>query len=55
MSPIVYKTGDFGKTWTRIVNGIPDDDFVRVVRADPGSRGLLFAGTETVFTIAQRR
>jgi len=47
MSPIIYRTNDLGKTWTRIVEGIPDDDFVRVVRADSIRQGLLFAGTET--------
>ena len=44
--PIIYKTNDFGKTWTKIVNGIKPDHFVRVVREDPVRRGLLFAGTE---------
>jgi len=44
--PIIYKTSDFGKTWTRIVNGIKPDHFVRVVREDRVRRGLLFAGTE---------
>ena len=47
MSPIIYRTSDFGKTWTRIVDGIPKDDFVRVVRTDSQRQGLLFAGTET--------
>ncbi len=45
--PYLYKTNDYGKTWTKITNGIPDDDFTRVVREDPVRRGLLFAGTET--------
>jgi len=44
--PILYKTSDFGKTWTKIVNGIKPDHFVRVIREDPVRRGLLFAGTE---------
>src|SRR5438874_10803768 len=44
--PYLYKTNDYGKTWTRIVDGIPPDQFTRVVRADPKRRGLLFAGTE---------
>ena len=44
--PIIYKTTDFGKTWTKIVNGIKADHFVRVVREDPVRRGLLWAGTE---------
>ena len=45
--PYLYKTTDNGKSWTRIVNGIPDGAFTRVVREDPAKRGLLFAGTET--------
>ena len=44
--PLIYKTTDFGKTWTTIVNGINDEHFVRVIREDPVRRGLLFAGTE---------
>jgi photosystem II stability/assembly factor-like uncharacterized protein len=44
--PYLYKTTDYGKTWTKIVDGIPADQFTRVVRADPKKRGLLFAGTE---------
>jgi len=44
--PYVFKTADYGKTWTKIVNGIPDDDFVHAVREDPVRAGLLFAGTE---------
>jgi len=45
--PYLYRTSDYGKTWTKIVNGIPDAAFTRVVREDPGRRGLLFAGTES--------
>ncbi len=45
-SPILYKTTDYGKTWTKIVNGIAPEHFLRVVREDPVRRGLLFAGTE---------
>jgi hypothetical protein len=45
--PYLYKTADYGKTWTKIVNGIPDYDFTRVVREDPGRPGLLYAGAET--------
>jgi photosystem II stability/assembly factor-like uncharacterized protein len=44
--PILYRTADFGKTWTKIVDGIAEDDFARVIREDPVRRGLLFAGTE---------
>jgi photosystem II stability/assembly factor-like uncharacterized protein len=45
-TPYVYKTTDFGKTWSLITNGIPKEEFVRVVRADPKRQGLLYAGTE---------
>ena len=44
--PYLYKTSDYGKTWTKIVNGIPDGAFTRVVREDPVRQGLLYAGTE---------
>ena len=46
-TPHLWKTADFGATWTRIDDGIPRDAFMRVVREDPARRGLLFAGTET--------
>ncbi len=45
-APLVYYTNDFGKTWTKIVNGFDKDDFVRVVREDRVKAGLLYAGTE---------
>jgi photosystem II stability/assembly factor-like uncharacterized protein len=44
--PYLYKTTDYGKTWTKITNGIPEDHFTRVIREDPNRKGLLFAGTE---------
>jgi photosystem II stability/assembly factor-like uncharacterized protein len=44
--PYLYKTNDYGATWTRIDNGIDPTHFTRVVRADPVRRGLLYAGTE---------
>jgi photosystem II stability/assembly factor-like uncharacterized protein len=44
--PYLYKTTDYGATWTRITDGIDAEHFTRVVRADPAHRGLLFAGTE---------
>ena len=46
LHPYIYKTGDYGKTWTRLGNGLPDTTFVRAVREDPKKRGLLYAGTE---------
>jgi photosystem II stability/assembly factor-like uncharacterized protein len=45
-APYLYRTHDFGKTWTKIVSGIRDDDYVHAVREDPTRRGLLYAGTE---------
>jgi photosystem II stability/assembly factor-like uncharacterized protein len=47
LHPYLYKTNDYGKTWANITNGIPEDDFTRVIREDPGCPGLLYAGTET--------
>ena len=44
--PYLFKTADYGKTWTRITSGIPSDEYCRVVREDPNKQGLLFAGTE---------
>ncbi len=44
--PYIFKTGDYGKTWTKIVNGIREDDYVHAVREDPKREGLLFAGAE---------
>ncbi|MDH5474094.1 MAG: glycosyl hydrolase [Cyclobacteriaceae bacterium] len=45
-TPYLYKTKDYGKTWTKITNGIDNNYFTRVVRADPNRKGLLYAGTE---------
>jgi photosystem II stability/assembly factor-like uncharacterized protein len=44
--PYLWKTTDYGQTWTRIVDGINPSHFTRVIREDPERRGLLFAGTE---------
>ncbi|HKK12996.1 MAG TPA: hypothetical protein VJ945_09185, partial [Flavobacteriaceae bacterium] len=46
-APYLYKTTDYGKTWTKITNGIAPEHFTRVVREDPKQKGLLYAGTET--------
>ena len=51
-APYVYKTSDYGKSWTKIVNGIPGDDFPRAIREDKKRRGLLFLGTETGFYVS---
>ena len=45
-APYILKTTDYGRTWKKIVNGIPATEFVRAVREDPVRQGLLFAGTE---------
>ena len=44
--PYLFKTNDYGKTWQKITNGIPQNEFTRVIREDPARRGLLYAGTE---------
>ena len=44
--PYLYKTADYGATWTKITSGIADDHFTRVVRSDKRRKGLLYAGTE---------
>jgi photosystem II stability/assembly factor-like uncharacterized protein len=44
--PYLYKTADYGSSWTRIDQGIDRSHFTRVVRADPVARGLLYAGTQ---------
>jgi hypothetical protein len=45
-APYVFRTDDFGKTWTKIVDGIRADAYVHAVREDPKRAGLLYAGTE---------
>lgn len=48
LKPYVFKTKDYGENWTSITNGLDDPNgFVRVVREDPKTKGLLYAGTET--------
>jgi photosystem II stability/assembly factor-like uncharacterized protein len=46
LRPHILRTHDGGKTWTEIVNGIPNGETVNAVREDPKRKGLLFAGTE---------
>ena len=46
LAPYVYKTTDYGQTWTKIVTGIPAQDFARAIREDKRRKGLLFLGTE---------
>jgi photosystem II stability/assembly factor-like uncharacterized protein len=45
-APYIFKTSDYGRTWTKIVDGIPRDAYVHVVREDSTKRGLLYAGTQ---------
>ena len=55
-APYLYRTRDFGKTWTKIISGLavdePSGSFVRAVRADTKRRGLLFAGTESAMYVS---
>lgn len=44
--PYIYRTRDAGKSWQLVVTGIPENESVNVVRADPVHEGLLYAGTE---------
>jgi photosystem II stability/assembly factor-like uncharacterized protein len=44
--PMIFKTADFGKTWTQITKNLPANDYVHSVHADPKRKGLLYAGTE---------
>src|SRR5712672_1861810 len=45
--PYIFKTTDFGKTWSAITTGLPDGTYVHAVREDPKRKGMLYAGTET--------
>lgn len=45
--PYIFKTKDYGKSWTKITTGINASHFTRVVRVDPKRAGLLYAGTES--------
>jgi photosystem II stability/assembly factor-like uncharacterized protein len=44
--PYLYRTTDYGATWTKITNGIAADHFTRVIRSDKRRKGLLYVGTE---------
>ena len=45
-APYIFKTTDYGKSWTKIVNGLGAEDYVHAVREDPTRRGLLYAATQ---------
>jgi photosystem II stability/assembly factor-like uncharacterized protein len=45
-APYIWKTGDYGQTWTKIVGGIRADAYVHAVREDPNREGLLYAATQ---------
>ena len=45
-SPYIFRTHDFGKTWTKIVTGIRADEFVHGIREDPTRKGMLYAATQ---------
>jgi photosystem II stability/assembly factor-like uncharacterized protein len=45
--PYIFKTGDLGKSWTQLTDGIPEGAYIHSVREDPKRKGLLYAGTET--------
>lgn len=51
-TPLVFKTTDFGRTWTRIVEGLEPEAWARVVREDPVRKDLLYLGTETGFYVS---
>ena len=46
LRPMLYKTADYGHSWTPIAAGIPAEEFARAIREDPVRRGLLYAATE---------
>ena len=45
--PYVYKTTDYGKTWSTLTNGLPEDQYIESVRQDPNHPSLLFAGSSS--------
>jgi photosystem II stability/assembly factor-like uncharacterized protein len=46
LRPYIYRSSDFGRSWTKITTGIPNTAYVHAVREDPVRKGMLFAGTE---------
>jgi photosystem II stability/assembly factor-like uncharacterized protein len=52
LAPYIFRTHDFGRTWTKIVSGIGPLEYVHAVREDPTRKGLLYAGTQDGFYIS---
>jgi len=50
--PYLYRSADYGATWTKITSGIASDHFTRVVRSDKRKKGLLYAGTERAMYVS---
>lgn len=46
MRPYLYKTSDYGRSWTRLDSTLPQDVYLHVVREDPALAGMLYLGTE---------
>lgn len=51
-APHLYKTRDYGRTWTPISSTLPQDSYARMIKADPYRRGMLYAGTETALWVS---
>src|SRR5262245_9836136 len=51
-APYIFRTHDFGRTWTKIVTGITASDWTHVVREDSAQKGLLYAGTQHAFYVS---
>ena len=51
-SAYAYKTTDYGKTWTKINNGVKEDDFIKVIREDKKNKNILYAGSERGFYLS---
>jgi photosystem II stability/assembly factor-like uncharacterized protein len=51
-APYLYRTHDFGRTWTKIVSGIAANDYTHAIREDHAQRGLLYAGAQHGFYVS---
>jgi hypothetical protein len=52
LTPAMYKTTDYGRTWKRINTGIPNGAYTRTIREDDTRKDLLYCGTETGFYVS---